>query len=94
MHINNFWNVYNSTYLTDSYFWYYRISDYNRRRFDKAFSTSPVQMVHIDGVTFVLLNSMAMEGDGCNLCSQAINDLEDISWELKCAKVWLYQNQV
>ncbi|VDI03302.1 Hypothetical predicted protein [Mytilus galloprovincialis] len=65
---------------------HYMISDYNRRRFDKAFSTSPVQMVHIDGVTFVLLNSMAMEGDGCNLCSQAINDLEDISWELKCAK--------
>ncbi|CAG2246986.1 MPPE1 [Mytilus edulis] len=65
---------------------HYMISDYNRRRFDKAFSTSPVQMVHKDGVTFVLLNSMAMEGDGCNLCSQAINDLEDISWELKCAK--------
>lgn len=65
---------------------HYMITDYNRRRFSKAFSTSPVQMVHVEGLTFVLLNSMAMEGDGCNLCSQAVNELEDISWELKCAK--------
>lgn len=65
---------------------HYMISDFNRKRFSKAFSTSPVQMVHVEGATFVLLNSMAMEGDGCKLCSEAVNALEDISWELKCAK--------
>lgn len=65
---------------------HYMISDHKRKRFNQAFSTSPVKMIHIEGVTFVLLNSMAMEGDGCNLCSDAVNALEDISWELKCAK--------
>jgi len=49
-------------------------------------------MVHVEGATFVLLNSMAMEGDGCNLCSEAVNALEDISWELRCAKVCITSN--
>ena len=36
-----------------------------------AFNAPPIKMVSIRGNHFVLVNSMAMEGDGCFLCRQA-----------------------
>ena len=46
-----------------------------RQRFEKAFNASLVQVDHIPhsshNYTFVSINSMALEGDGCSLCSQA-----------------------
>ncbi|KAK3598876.1 hypothetical protein CHS0354_036178 [Potamilus streckersoni] len=65
---------------------HYLISEKTHDRFRKAFDAPPVRMLQIKENTFVMLNSMAMEGDGCSLCSEAMNKLTDIKWQLKCAK--------
>ena len=44
-------------------------------------------MLNIRGVVFVLLNSMAMEGDGCGMCRETELALRKVSQRLQCAKV-------
>ena len=39
---------------------------------------------HILMIRFVLLNSMALEGDGCALCKKAEQELKQVSSQLKC----------
>ncbi len=39
------------------------------------------------GNVFVLINSMALEGDGCNMCREAEEQLEVISHRLRCSQV-------
>jgi ethanolamine phosphate phosphodiesterase len=56
-----------------------RISPYLQERFALAMDAPSVQMVSIRGVHFVLVNSMAMEGDGCFLCRPAQIHLQQIS---------------
>lgn len=63
------------------------MTDRKHDRFAKAFNAPSVKLVQIHDVIFVMINSMAMEGDGCHICSEAINKLKDIKWKLKCAKV-------
>ncbi|XP_069112625.1 metallophosphoesterase 1-like [Argopecten irradians] len=65
---------------------HYMIDEHKHRRFEKAFSSPSVQLFDFHGNLFVLMNSMAMEGDGCKLCTEAVNSLEEISWQLKCAE--------
>ena len=56
-------------------------------RFEKAFSAPSVQHIYIGDISFVLLNSMALEGDGCRLCREAEKQLEKIYQQLKCSQV-------
>lgn len=65
----------------------FRMTEQKHKRFEEAFSAPSVQMVEIQGNIFVLLNSMALEGDGCNLCSEAVSKLEKIFLQLKCSRV-------
>jgi hypothetical protein len=46
-----------------------------------------VRMLNIKDNTFVLLNSMAFEGDACDMCQEAEVRLKLISNSLKCAQV-------
>lgn len=56
-------------------------------RFEAAFANSTgVSSLTIKGVKFVTVNSVAMEGDGCFLCSKAVQQLDKIQQELKCPK--------
>ncbi|XP_037298480.1 metallophosphoesterase 1 isoform X2 [Manduca sexta] len=55
-------------------------------RFNKAFNTTSVQLVTIKGNHFVLINSMAMEGDYCSLCTDARSRIESISEILQCSE--------
>ncbi|XP_013421893.1 metallophosphoesterase 1-like [Lingula anatina] len=55
-------------------------------RFKKAFKTPSVRMMDIQGNLFVLANSMAFEGDGCDICQRAERQLQEISVRLKCAQ--------
>jgi len=41
----------------------------------------------VKGNVFVLVNSMAFEGDGCNMCLDADARLQQISKSLRCAQV-------
>lgn len=56
-----------------------------RRRFETAFNTTLVQEVQFGNEQFVIVNSMALEGDGeyCNVCSEASSRIEEISTKLK-----------
>lgn len=56
------------------------------KRFNKAFGTSPIELVSKRNIHFVLINSMAMEMDGCFLCYRAELKLKDIS--SKCMNIY------
>jgi len=64
-----------------------RVSDHQRQRFNKAFSSPSVRLVRVKDNTFVLMNSMAFEGDGCNMCLDAEVRMQQISRSLQCAQV-------
>lgn len=51
-------------------------------RFYRSFNLSSSDILRIRGTTFVTLNSMAMENDGCSICKDAENRLKSISKSL------------
>lgn len=59
---------------------HYEVTDSNLKRFENSFQTSPVQLLTTpdDYVHFILINSMAFEGDQCRLCQKAENELNRI----------------
>lgn len=65
---------------------HYGISPYLNERFVSAFNSPPVSMFSLRGNHFVLLNSMALEGDGCFLCRPAEQQITKIEQILKCSK--------
>ncbi|CAH8435141.1 unnamed protein product [Dicrocoelium dendriticum] len=56
-----------------------------RRKLTPAANSSAVRLWTHAGVHFVLANSMAFEGDECNLCSEAEYDVYAIGQYLSCA---------
>ncbi|GAB0096340.1 Metallophosphoesterase 1 homolog [Sergentomyia squamirostris] len=56
------------------------------RRFEEEFHTTGVSLVTLRDVHFVMVNSVAMEGDGCSLCSEAEIQLRNISKILRCSR--------
>ena len=63
------------------------MTDRKHDRFVKAFDAPSVKLLQIRDIIFVMINSMALEGDGCHICTEAKTKLRDIKWKLKCAKV-------
>jgi len=63
------------------------VSDHQRQRFTNAFSSPSVSLLDVKDNIFVLINSMAFEGDGCNMCLDAELRLQQISDSLRCAQV-------
>ena len=63
------------------------MTDRKHDRFVKAFDAPSVKLLQIRDIIFVMINSMALEGDGCHICTEAMTKLRDIKWKLKCAKV-------
>nr|XP_053641090.1 metallophosphoesterase 1-like isoform X1 [Cherax quadricarinatus] len=64
---------------------HYSLSPYFVNRFQRAFDSGPVKLQQIEGVTFVIINSMALEGDDCFLCKPALDKIKSISKQLSCA---------
>uniref|UniRef100_T1HXJ6 Metallophos domain-containing protein n=1 Tax=Rhodnius prolixus TaxID=13249 RepID=T1HXJ6_RHOPR len=58
---------------------HYGITPYLHKRFAEAFGSPSVRLLSIAGNHFVLINSMAMEGDGCFLCRPAEMQLSNIT---------------
>lgn len=50
-----------------------------RRRFENAFNSSLVDLKTIDGIKFITVNSMALEGDGCPICLEAERGLKRVA---------------
>lgn len=65
---------------------HYAIDENKLRRFERAFNTSSVQLLEIKGNIFVLLTSMAFEGDGCQMCQEAESSLRRVIHDLDCAR--------
>ena len=64
-----------------------RVDDKKHRRFSQHFGAPSVRMLSIRGNVFVLLNSIAFEGDRCTMCKEAESQLQDITLKLDCSKV-------
>lgn len=64
---------------------HYEVTDEHLRRFAQSFQTADVQLVTVDKemIHFILINSMAFEGDQCRLCERAEQELTDIVDRLK-----------
>ncbi|KAF2369149.1 Calcineurin-like phosphoesterase domain ApaH type [Trinorchestia longiramus] len=65
---------------------HYSINPSLAGRFESAFNVSSVNAVLVRGVLFVGVNSMAMHGDDCFLCSDATNKLRQLNKELLCRR--------
>jgi len=50
---------------------HYATNPFLVKRFQKAFGTKPVRYGLVDDIPFVIINSMAFEGDSCFLCKSA-----------------------
>lgn len=64
-----------------------RTSEHKRERFTAAFKSPSVKSINIKGNIFVMLNSMAFEGDRCSMCAEAQEKLQGIAHTLSCARV-------
>ncbi|XP_076992128.1 metallophosphoesterase 1 isoform X2 [Tamandua tetradactyla] len=63
---------------------HYQMTTYNIKRFEKVFNSE--KLFSWKEVNFVMLNSVALEGDGCVICSEAEAELIDISHRLNCSR--------
>lgn len=62
------------------------IEDDKLKRFFRTYSVESAKMVRIKDNIFVSLNSMAFEGDRCDMCREAEQSLNVIASALDCAK--------
>uniref|UniRef100_A0A671F1T4 Metallophosphoesterase 1 n=1 Tax=Rhinolophus ferrumequinum TaxID=59479 RepID=A0A671F1T4_RHIFE len=67
---------------------HYQMSTYRIKRFEKVFN--PERLFSWKGINFVMVNSVALEGDGCNICSEAEAELIEISHKLNCSRELLW----
>ncbi|XP_037927776.1 metallophosphoesterase 1 homolog [Teleopsis dalmanni] len=65
---------------------HYRLNEFFINRFEKHFNNTGVELYTLKDVHFVLINSMAMENDGCRYCTTAQQKLNKISDQLECLK--------
>jgi len=70
--------------------YHYEVTDSHLTRFEQSFQAPHVRLVTIDddNINFVLINSMAFEGDQCRLCQRAENELNDVVKELNRTSPW------
>uniref|UniRef100_A0A915E8C3 Metallophosphoesterase 1 n=1 Tax=Ditylenchus dipsaci TaxID=166011 RepID=A0A915E8C3_9BILA len=66
---------------------HYEIFPMRLDRFTQSFGVpAAVQQLELNGNIVVLVNSMAMERDGCRLCVQAEEEVEKVAQLLKCSR--------
>ncbi|XP_054443320.1 metallophosphoesterase 1 isoform X2 [Pteronotus mesoamericanus] len=63
---------------------HYQMDTYRIKRFKNVFH--PERLFSWKGIHFVMVNSVALEGDGCNICSEAEAELMEISHTLNCSR--------
>lgn len=65
---------------------HYAAHPYITERFYREMNSTGVQLISVNDVHFITINSIAMEGDGCTLCERAERELIKISYRLDCAQ--------
>ncbi|XP_037661406.1 metallophosphoesterase 1 isoform X2 [Choloepus didactylus] len=63
---------------------HYQMSTYKLKRFEKVFDSE--KLFSWKEVNFVMVNSVALEGDGCTICSETEAELIEISHQLNCSR--------
>uniref|UniRef100_A0A2K5VX42 Metallophosphoesterase 1 n=1 Tax=Macaca fascicularis TaxID=9541 RepID=A0A2K5VX42_MACFA len=63
---------------------HYEMNTYKVERFEKVFSSE--RLFSWKGINFVMVNSVAMNGDGCGICSEAEAELIEVSHRLNCSR--------
>ncbi|KFV62496.1 Metallophosphoesterase 1, partial [Dryobates pubescens] len=65
---------------------HYEMTAYKVNRFEKVFNFTSGKLITRKGINFVLVNSVAMEGDGCALCRASEAKLLALSHQLNCSQ--------
>ncbi|CDQ96012.1 unnamed protein product [Oncorhynchus mykiss] len=65
--------------------WWWGMDWFKLQRFEKAFNTTSTRMVTKKGVNFLLVNSVALHGDGCPICQSVEKQLHTLSRDLNCS---------
>ncbi|XP_030068141.1 metallophosphoesterase 1 [Microcaecilia unicolor] len=65
---------------------HYETNLYKLHRFEKVFNFSSAKIISRKGVNFVLVNSVALEGDGCLMCKATEETLIHLSRMLNCSR--------
>lgn len=63
---------------------HYEMNTYKVKRFEEVFSSN--RLFSWKGVNFVMVNSVALEGDGCGICSEEEAALSEVSHRLNCSR--------
>uniref|UniRef100_A0A452IZP9 Metallophosphoesterase 1 n=1 Tax=Gopherus agassizii TaxID=38772 RepID=A0A452IZP9_9SAUR len=65
---------------------HYEMTTYKLKRFAQVFNFTSGKLITRKGVNFVMVNSVALEGDGCTICSRAEAKLMKLSHKLNCSQ--------
>ena len=67
---------------------HYNLNDHMLQRFNRSFSKQFIDFYQLEenNVSFVLLNSMALENDRCKFCNEAQRQLKDLNSTLNCIR--------
>ncbi|XP_062836605.1 metallophosphoesterase 1 isoform X2 [Anolis carolinensis] len=71
---------------------HYEMTAFKLERFSKVFNSSE-RLITRKGINFVLVNSVALEGDGCMICKNAETKLMELSHKLNCSLQEQNQNR-
>ncbi|XP_023682114.1 metallophosphoesterase 1 [Paramormyrops kingsleyae] len=64
---------------------HYEMNRYKLDRFERLFNYTSAKILSRKGVNFVLVNSVAMQGDGCSICQAVEDQLLRLSQDLNCS---------
>ncbi|XP_071780439.1 metallophosphoesterase 1 [Centroberyx gerrardi] len=64
---------------------HYEMDWFKLQRFEKVFNATSTRIVTKKGVNFLLVNSVALHGDGCPICQSVEKELIKLSRELNCS---------
>ncbi|XP_072114889.1 metallophosphoesterase 1 isoform X1 [Mobula birostris] len=65
---------------------HHEMDSYKLQRFEYTFNFTSAKVVSRKGINFVLVNSIALHGDGCSICEKVENDLHQLSLALNCSR--------
>ncbi|XP_044149586.1 metallophosphoesterase 1 isoform X2 [Bufo gargarizans] len=66
---------------------HYQMTEHKLNRFEKAFNLTSGKVVSRKGINFVLVNSVALEGDDCVICKAAEDQILEVSRQLNCSRM-------
>ncbi|XP_075069384.1 metallophosphoesterase 1 [Mixophyes fleayi] len=66
---------------------HYEMTLQKQNRFEKVFNVTSGKVVSRKGINFVLVNSVALEGDGCVICRAAEEQIREVSRQLNCSRM-------